>query len=152
MRKLPILLTALTTLTACGGGEPEHPWLAIPENVPYQLIEAEGPGEGQLVIAVPGDATPQEAIDLGRLILQQAPTDAVVNARIYNDEATARNWRTVEAQWTLEHLWVLARRTGDGEDEVRWVGPPDVEGAPQPAPGEVADTLAALADSASAAP
>jgi|SRR5690606_7583900 len=140
MRRSVLTAIALLGLVACGG-DAGHPWLAIPDTYPHQLIESEGAGGGQLVIAVPPETSPQTALELGRVILSQAPEGVVVNARIYNDEATARNWRTVAAEWTLEHLWVLARRTGDGDEEVRWVGPSDVEGAP--AAESMADTTAA---------
>jgi hypothetical protein len=150
MKRLITLGFLSLLVAACSDGEPEHPWLVIPEGDPYQLVEAEGPGEGQIVLALPAEATPEQALEVGRTVLEQAPAGVVVNARIYNDEATARNWRTVEAQWTLEHLWVLARRTADGEEELRWVGPADVEGAPPPE--ESSEGASTMPDSAAAQP
>ena len=143
MRTLTGLVLLLAT-AACGSDVASgHPWLAIPAEYPHQVIESEGAGQGQLVIAVDPGVTPEQALEVGEIVLQQAPADIIVNARIYNDEATARNWRTVDAQWTLEHLWVLARRTAD-EDELRWVGPAEI--AP---PGAVLADSVAETDSAS---
>lgn len=112
---------ALLALGACGGGEPQHPWLSVPENADFQIIESSGVGEGQIVIAMEPPVAQARAVALGEEILAQAPADATVNARIYNDEATARNWSTVDAVWTNEHLLVVATRTRTGGDEVRWV-------------------------------
>ncbi|MQA90581.1 MAG: hypothetical protein GEU90_10145 [Gemmatimonas sp.] len=146
MRGVTTVLFLTLAFVGCGEAERAHPWLAIPETHPHQVIESVGPGQGQLVIALPPGATPPEALEVGRIVLQQAPADAIVNARIYNDEATARNWRTVDAEWTLEHLWVLARRTGEGEDELRWVGPADLEGALAAEPDEESDTTSVMTD------
>ncbi|MEX2572568.1 MAG: hypothetical protein WD737_14805 [Gemmatimonadota bacterium] len=119
-----ISLAALAGFAACGGVEPPHPWIELPEGSGHQIIETGGLDDGQVVIAVDSTVTPDEALRLGEEILAQAPADATVNVRLYNDEATARNWSTVASEWTQQHLWVVVRASpGSGLREVRWVGP-----------------------------
>ena len=84
------LLLGCGLAAGCGGGEPAHPWLAIPETQPHQIIESAGPDGGQLVLAIPGESTPQQALDLGELILSQAPAEAIVNARRLTNVGTFR--------------------------------------------------------------
>ncbi len=114
-------------LTACAGADAasEHPWLQLPAAAGHTIVESTGVSGGQVVIALDSATTPETAIQLGHEILRQAPPQVTLNVRLYNDEATARNWRTVPADWTQEHLWVLVRSSAEGGAEVRWVGPED---------------------------
>lgn len=118
-----LALLFLAALAACAG-DASHPWIVLPEGSAHRIVESTGIGDGQVVIAMDPAVTRDEAMQLGNLIQSQAPEGVTVNARLYNDEETARNWRTVDAQWTLQHLWVTVTVIPQtGRNEVRWVGP-----------------------------
>lgn len=125
-RRAGLLATLL--LSACGAEPvPSHPWIDLGADSPYRILESMGSSGGQAVILMPESVSREEALALGRTIQSQAPPGIAVNVRLYNDEATARNWRTVEAQWTLQHLLVVVQVVPDtGLSEVRWVGPESV--------------------------
>jgi len=135
-RRFPLLLP-LFLLAGCGGAAPQHPWLA-PEGapLPFQILESLGSSGGQLVLLVDYTASPEEVLELGEWVLTRAPAGSTVNARIFNDENTALQWRTAPAIWTLEHLLAVATQNpSTGTRQVRWVkgaavedgvvGPPD---------------------------
>lgn len=127
MPNLIIILFISFFVAACGGGDEAHPWLALPEGSPHRILEATGADEGQIVIAMDPAVTPDEALALGEWVRAQAPPGVTVNARLYNDEATARNWRTVASDWTREHLWVtVVVIPQSGRDDVRWAGPEEL--------------------------
>lgn len=114
----------LAGLPGCAPDSAEHPWLALPEGSAHEIVESAGIGGGQVVIAMDPAVTPAEALRLGEEVLAQAPGGRTVNVRLYNDPATARNWNTVPADWTRQHLWVVVRVNPEsGLREVRWVGP-----------------------------
>jgi hypothetical protein len=127
-----LLALSLATLVGCADDPGPHPWLTLPEGSRHRIVESMGPGEGQIVVAMDPEVKPEEALELGRSIQAQAPAEVTVNARLYNDEGTARNWRRVAADWTREHLWVTVVIVPEsGRNEVRWVGP-ELPGAPAP--------------------
>lgn len=141
----PLHLGALLLLTGCGGSEPGHPWLDLGEGSPHRIVDFAGVDAGQIVIAMDPTVSPDEAMELGRRVQAQAPPGATVNARLYDDETTARNWSTAPAQMRIEHLQVVVSINPDtGLDEVRWVRPDSLD-ASGPAVG--ADTGADTADS-----
>jgi len=127
---------------ACGGGSSEeHPWIRLDPGSSHQIIEFSGADAGQVVIAVDPTISRDEALELGRLIQSQAPAAAVVNVRIYNDEATARGWRTAPADLHVSHLLVIVSSSSvSGAPEVRWVRPDSLDAfpgaTPTPLPGD----------------
>jgi hypothetical protein len=125
MRYWLLTLTGLL-LASCSTDEAEHPWLELGEGSPHQIVEFSGADAGQIVIAMDPAVTREEALELGRLIQAQAPPGARVNARLYNDEFTARGWRTAPAEMRVEHLLVLVSANPEtGLNEVRWAPPED---------------------------
>jgi hypothetical protein len=124
-----VLLVA--ALMGCSKSEPEHPWLDLGEDSPHQIVEFSGTDAGQIVIAMNPAITREEAMELGHLIQSQAPSGTTVNARLYNEESTARGWRTAPAEMRVEHLLVLVSISPTTElDEVRWVPPEEADGSP----------------------
>ncbi len=133
IRRLAVLLA--TAVVGCSSSEPEHPWIDLGENAPHQIVEFSGADAGQIVIAMDPAVTQEEAMGLGRLIQSQAPPGATVNARLYNNEATARGWRTAPAEMRVRHLLVLVSvSSATGLNEVRWVQPEEEADGPDPAP------------------
>jgi hypothetical protein len=121
------MLTAAALTAACGGGI-EHPWIRLDPDSPHRIIEYSGADAGQVVIAVDPTISREDALELGRLIQSQAPPDATVNVRIYNDETTARTWRTVAGNLSVEHLLVIvSSSSATGRPEVRWVRPDSLD-------------------------
>ena len=120
------LFAPLTLILAgCSSPEVAHPWLDLGEDSLHQMIEFTGSDAGQIVIAMDPQVTREEALSLGRQIQAQAPPGARVNARLYNEETTARGWRTAPAEMRVEHLLVLVSiNPQTGLNEVRWA-PPD---------------------------
>jgi hypothetical protein len=140
----------LSLIIGCGSGGAGHPWFDPSAAPPHEILEVGGVSSGQMVILVPAGMPPEEVMNLGRVIAAQAPADATVNARIFDDRQTAREWRTAPAAWTLQHLLVLVTATpGGGAPEVRWTGPeemipPDADfeaapALPEPAQGAFDD-------------
>ncbi len=118
------LIVTLLLASGCSGTSSEHPWLVLDEEEPNRIIESSGYDSGQLVLLMPENVSPDEALELGRRIQAAAPEGATVNARLFNDELSARNWRTAPEQWVRQHLLVVVQRVPDIDlDEVRWVGP-----------------------------
>lgn len=118
----------LATLAACSGSERGHPWLRL-DDPNARIIEVSDLNPGHVVIVMDLPASQEEALSLGRRIQAQAPEGATVNVRIYNDEQTARKWRTAPAPLTLQHLLVVVRIVPEtGLNEVRWVGPQATNG------------------------
>lgn len=129
IRRTAVLLVA--GLMGCSSSESEHPWLDLGEDSRHQIVESSGTDAGQIVIAMDPAVTREEAMELGRLIQSQAPPGATVNARLYNEETTARGWRTASAEMRVEHLLVLVSISPRTElDEVRWVPPEETGGSP----------------------
>ena len=129
IRRTAVLLLAV--LMGCSSPESEHPWVDLGENSRHQIVEFSGTDAGQIVIAMDPAVTREEAMELGRLIQSQAPPGATVNARLYNEETTARGWRTAPAEMRVEHLLVLVSISPRTElDEVRWVPPAEADGSP----------------------
>ena len=129
IRRTAVLLVA--GLMGCSSSESEHPWLDLGEDSRHQIVEFSGTDAGQIVIAMDPAVTREEAMELGRLIQSQAPSGATVNARLYNEETTARGWRTAPAEMRVEHLLVLVSISPRTElDEVRWVLPEEAGGSP----------------------
>lgn len=121
-------IVLIAGLAGCAPKLEEHPWLELPEASAHEIVESAGVGGGQVVIAMDPAVTPEEALRLGEKILAQAPSGGTVNVRLYNDPATARNWKTVPADWTRQHLWVVVRANPEsGLREVRWVGPDEAQ-------------------------
>jgi hypothetical protein len=121
-------------LMGCSSTEAAHPWLDLGESSAHQIVEFAGADAGQIVIAMEPGVTREEALALGRRIQAQAPTGARVNARLYNDEFTARGWRTAPAQMRVEHLLVLVSINPEtGLNEVRWAPPDEPPGSIEPA-------------------
>jgi hypothetical protein len=114
---------------ACAGGSSEdHPWIRLDPGSPHQIIEFSGADAGQVVIAADPGISRNEALELGRLIQSQAPPGATVNVRIYNDETTARGWRTAPALMHLSHLLVIvSSSSATGSPEVRWARPDSLD-------------------------
>jgi hypothetical protein len=124
------MLTAASLAAACGGGV-DHPWIRLEAGSPHQIIEFSGADAGQVVIAADPGISRSEALELGRLIQSQAPPNATVNVRIYNDEATARAWRTVAGNLSVEHLLVVvSSSSATGRPEVRWIRPDSLDSPP----------------------
>ncbi len=118
---IPIIVLALA---GCSTSEPAHPWLDLGASSPHRIIEFAGADAGQIVIAMDPAVSREQALELGSLIQSQAPPGAIVNAQLYNDEATARGWRTAQAQMRVEHLLVLVTiNPGTELNEVRWARP-----------------------------
>jgi hypothetical protein len=132
----PAVLLALSLLPGCGEAEEEHPWIRLGPDSPFSIVESSGTSGGQVVILMPPEVSREEALGLGQLVRSQVPEGATVNVRLYNDETTARGWRTAPAEWTLQHLLVVVQVVPDtGLDEVRWVGPePDPASEPAAEP------------------
>jgi hypothetical protein len=85
-------------------------------------LEVAGSTGGQLIIFVPPEAPDEAVLDLAARIADQAPPNSTVNARIFDDRDTARNWRTAPADWTVQHLLaVVTHLPGDSAAEVRWM-------------------------------
>lgn len=134
---LPSILALAALLIGCAPTTPEHPWIDLGPDSPDRIIEFSGADAGQVVIAMPPTATREEALDLGRRIQSQAPPGATVNVRLYNDEATARDWRTASNEMSTAHLLVVvATSSASGRAEVRWVRPDSLDDPAQglPAP------------------
>lgn len=124
----------LLMLMGCSSTEAVHPWLELGEGSAHQIVEFAGADAGQIVIAMEPGVTREEALALGRQIQAQAPAGARVNARLYNDEFTARGWRTAPAQMRVEHLLVLVSINPEtGLNEVRWAPPDDPPSSIEPA-------------------
>jgi hypothetical protein len=116
--------------TGCGGGS-DHPWIRLDPESPHRIVEFSGADAGQVVIAADPSITREEALELGRLIQSQAPPGATVNVRIYDDEQTAREWRTAPASMNVPHLLVIvSSSTATGSPEVRWVRPDSLDSPP----------------------
>ncbi len=91
-------------------------------------MEFAGADAGQIVIAMDPAVTREDALELGRLVQSQAPPGAIVNAQLYNDEGTARGWRTAQAEMRVEHLLVLVTiNPASGLNEVRWARPDSLQ-------------------------
>ena len=119
-RYVPMILVPV--LLGCSSPEPVHPWIDLGEGSFHQIVEFSGVNAGQIVVAMDPTVSRADAMELGRLIQSQAPAGATVNARLYNDEPTARGWRTAPADLRVEHLLVLVSvNPATGLDEVRWV-------------------------------
>ena len=129
------MFAAAFLATACGD-EVDHPWIRLDPGSPHRIIEFSGADAGQVVVAADPAISREEALELGRLIQSQAPPDATVNVRIYNDETTARTWRTVAGNLSVEHLLVIvSSSSATGRPEVRWVRPDSLDAplaVPQP--------------------
>jgi hypothetical protein len=109
----------------------DHPWIRLDPDSPHRILEFSGADAGQVVIAADPAISRDEALELGRLIQSQAPPGAVVNVRIFNDEATARGWRTSPANLYVSHLLVIvSSSSATGGTEVRWVRPDSLEALP----------------------
>jgi hypothetical protein len=123
---------AAIVATACaGGGSDEHPWIRLDPASPHRIIEFSGADAGQVVIAADPTISREEALALGRLIQSQAPPGAILNVRVYNDEATARGWRTAPADLHVSHLLVIvSSSSATGSPEVRWVRPDSLDAFP----------------------
>jgi hypothetical protein len=126
---------AASLLSSCAG-EPErgHPWLDLAGAPPHEIVEVSGTTGGQLVIVVPAGSAYEDVMELGRRIAEQAPPAATVNARIFDDLDTARNWRTAPGDWTVQHLLVVVTRVpGEESADVRWMRPGEAPAADAPA-------------------
>jgi hypothetical protein len=124
-------ILAAFLLAGCGGDSLEHPWIRLDPGSPHRIVEFSGADAGQVVIAADPNISREEAMQLGRLIQSQAPAGAVVNVRIYNDETTAREWRTAQADLNLPHLLVIvSSSSATGSPEVRWVRPDSLGALP----------------------
>jgi hypothetical protein len=122
-------------LLGCQPSTPAHPWIDLGPDSPYEMIEFSGADAGQVVIAMPPTVTRDEALELGRRIQSQAPPGATVNVRLYNDEATARDWRTASNEMSTAHLLVtVTTSSAAGEPEVRWVRPDSLDDPAQAVP------------------
>lgn len=124
-----LLLGALPlVLAGCAEPAPEHPWIDLGPSSPHRIIEFSGGDAGQVVIAMEPTVSREQALELGRLIQSQAPPDATVNVRLYNDELTARGWRTAPADMRVAHLLVVvSTNSRTGAPEVRWVRPDSLD-------------------------
>ena len=121
------MFAAAFLATACGD-EVDHPWIRLDPGSPHRIIEFSGADAGQVVIAANPEISREEALELGRLVQSQAPPGATVNVRIYNDETTARTWRTVAGNLSVEHLLVIvSSSSATGRPEVRWVRPDSLD-------------------------
>ncbi len=117
-----VSMIVVAVLLGCPSPEPEHPWIELGEGSLHQIVEFSGVNAGQIVVAMDPTVSRADAMELGRLIQSQAPAGATVNARLYNDDATARGWRTARADLRVEHLLVLVSvNPATGLNEVRWV-------------------------------
>jgi len=117
-----LLAAVLPVMAGCSAESIEHPWLDLGSAPPHEILEVSGTSSGQLVILVPESVTREEVMALGAMIANQAPAGATVNARIFNDRATALNWRTAPGAWTAQHLLAVVTAVPEtGAPEVRWV-------------------------------
>ncbi len=132
----------LLAIGVAGCGErsgPGHPWLDLEGSPAHELLEVGGVTSGQLIVLVPENAAWAEVMELAHRIAAQVPPGTTVNARIFNDRETARNWRTAPAEWTVQHLLaVVTSVPGGGAPEVRWVGPEERVPPEEREPGEPA--------------
>jgi len=139
MRFPPIRsLLAWTVLTSCAAEPVAGPtWLDLEDAPPHEIVEVSGASGGQLVIVVPSGSSQADVLELGRRIADQAPPNATLNARIFDDLDTARNWRTAPADWTVQHLLVVVTGTPESDEvDVRWMRPEEESsmGAPDATP------------------
>lgn len=122
--------------SGCSDGESAHPWIDLGPDSAHRIIEYSGLDAGQVVIALDPGVTREEALALGERIEAQAPEGATVNVRLYNDEQTARNWRSAAANQRIEHLLVLvSSNSATGDVEVRWVRPDSLDAPRVISPG-----------------
>jgi hypothetical protein len=122
--RLAAALLCAGLVVGCGAEEaPAHPWLDLAGAPTHEILEVSGTTGGQLVIYVPPESTQEAVVDLGRRIADQAPPNATLNARIFDDRETARNWRTAPADWTIQHLLLVVTRLPGEPVELRWMQP-----------------------------
>ena len=108
----------------CSSADAGHPWLDLGDPSVHQIVEFSGVNAGQIVIAMDPSVTREDALALGRSIQSQAPPGATVNARLYDHEPTAREWRQTPAEMRIAHLLVVVSiNPSTGLNEVRWVRP-----------------------------
>lgn len=132
---LPLAFSIAALLLGCQPSTPAHPWIDLGPGSPDKIVEFSGADAGQVVIAMPPTVTRDEALELGRRIQSQAPPGATVNVRLYNDEATARGWRTASNEMSTAHLLVVVESSSTaGEPEVRWVRPDSLDDPAQGMP------------------
>ncbi|MFW6010297.1 MAG: hypothetical protein ACOC9H_00110 [Gemmatimonadota bacterium] len=118
-----VLGPAFGLVAGCSPGEVAHPWFTL-DDPTARIVEVSEMNPGQVVVVMEPPVNRDDALAVGRSLREQAPEGAQVNARIYDDEWTARNWRTAPEQQTLEHLLVVVQIVpSTGRDRVEWVGP-----------------------------